>query len=337
MAKRSSSNSVRSRFAVLGIAVGAALLASNSSGAQEVEQAQELEVVPLEEVTSISSPASDAAKDPLIQDPLITNVTLVCDSDKLTLAIVGENLLRKNGSNPKVTLGQNPATGKPLTILAVPAPTSSMLMAEYNPVAAIDCGVLKATMLLGLQTRKLVVVDLAVIGGATGETGASGRDRCDRCYGRDWDYRRNGRTGATGATGTMGETGATGADGATGATGVTGATGATGATGTTGATGGTGHGATGGTGATGSTGATGATGVTGAPVATGPRARPVRRERRARRVRPALRVRPARRCDGRHRCDGCDWRHRCDGCDRRDGCDGCDRRHGCDRCDGCDR
>ena len=113
-------------------------------------------------------------------------------------------------------------------------------------------GVWKLATTLRVPETKDVVVPVAGIDGAKGNTGEQGLAGA------------NGTNGAAGAKGADGVKGADGAKGATGLTGATGSTGYTGATGSVGATGAKGE-----TGATGLTGAAGTNGTAGAKGDTG--------------------------------------------------------------------
>jgi len=140
-------------------------------------------------------------------------------------------------------------------------------------------GVWKLATTLRVPETKDVVVPVAGIDGAKGNTGeqglagANGTNGVDGAKGADGVKGADGAkgaTGLTGATGATGFTGATGAIGATGAKGETGAIGATGAKGETGATGLTGAAGTNGTaGAKGDTGTAGTNGVDGSKGDTG--------------------------------------------------------------------
>ena len=119
-------------------------------------------------------------------------------------------------------------------------------------------GVWKLATTLRVPETKDVVVPVAGIDGAKGNTGEQGLAGA------------NGTNGAAGAKGADGVKGADGAKGATGLTGATGSTGYTGATGSVGATGAKGEtGATGLTGAAGTNGTAGAKGDTGTAGANG--------------------------------------------------------------------
>ena len=113
-------------------------------------------------------------------------------------------------------------------------------------------GVWKLATTLRVPETKDVVVPVAGIDGAKGNTGEQGLSGA------------NGTDGAAGAKGADGVKGADGAKGATGLTGATGSTGYTGATGSIGATGAKGE-----TGATGLAGAAGTNGTAGAKGDTG--------------------------------------------------------------------
>ena len=113
-------------------------------------------------------------------------------------------------------------------------------------------GVWKLATSLRVPETKDVVVPVAGIDGAKGNTGEQGLSGA------------NGTDGAAGAKGADGVKGADGAKGATGLTGATGSTGYTGATGSVGATGAKGE-----TGATGLAGAVGTNGTAGAKGDTG--------------------------------------------------------------------
>ena len=113
-------------------------------------------------------------------------------------------------------------------------------------------GVWKLATSLRVPETKDVVVPVAGIDGAKGNTGEQGLAGA------------NGTNGAAGAKGADGVKGADGAKGATGLTGATGSTGYTGATGSVGATGAKGE-----TGATGLAGAVGTNGTAGAKGDTG--------------------------------------------------------------------
>ena len=113
-------------------------------------------------------------------------------------------------------------------------------------------GVWKLATTLRVPETKDVVVPVAGIDGAKGNTGEQGLSGA------------NGTDGAAGAKGADGVKGADGAKGATGLTGATGSTGYTGATGSVGATGAKGE-----TGATGLAGAVGTNGTAGAKGDTG--------------------------------------------------------------------
>ena len=113
-------------------------------------------------------------------------------------------------------------------------------------------GVWKLATSLRVPETKDVVVPVAGIDGAKGNTGEQGLSGA------------NGTDGAAGAKGADGVKGADGAKGATGLTGATGSTGYTGATGSIGATGAKGE-----TGATGLAGAVGTNGTAGAKGDTG--------------------------------------------------------------------
>ena len=113
-------------------------------------------------------------------------------------------------------------------------------------------GVWKLATSLRVPETKDVVVPVAGIDGAKGNTGEQGLAGA------------NGTNGAAGAKGADGVKGADGAKGATGLTGATGSTGYTGATGSIGATGAKGE-----TGATGLAGAAGTNGTAGAKGDTG--------------------------------------------------------------------
>ena len=113
-------------------------------------------------------------------------------------------------------------------------------------------GVWKLATSLRVPETKDVVVPVAGIDGAKGNTGEQGLSGA------------NGTDGAAGAKGADGVKGADGAKGATGLTGATGSTGYTGATGSVGATGAKGE-----TGATGLAGAAGTNGTAGAKGDTG--------------------------------------------------------------------
>ena len=113
-------------------------------------------------------------------------------------------------------------------------------------------GVWKLATSLRVPETKDVVVPVAGIDGAKGNTGEQGLAGA------------NGTDGAAGAKGADGVKGADGAKGATGLTGATGSTGYTGATGSVGATGAKGE-----TGATGLAGAVGTNGTAGAKGDTG--------------------------------------------------------------------
>jgi len=113
-------------------------------------------------------------------------------------------------------------------------------------------GVWKLATSLRVPETKDVVVPVAGIDGAKGNTGEQGLAGA------------NGTNGAAGAKGADGVKGADGAKGATGLTGATGSTGYTGATGSVGATGAKGE-----TGATGLAGAAGTNGTAGAKGDTG--------------------------------------------------------------------
>lgn len=113
-------------------------------------------------------------------------------------------------------------------------------------------GVWKLATALRVPETKDVVVPVAGIDGAKGNTGEQGLSGA------------NGTNGAAGAKGADGVKGADGAKGATGLTGATGSTGYTGATGSIGATGAKGE-----TGATGLAGAAGTNGTAGAKGDTG--------------------------------------------------------------------
>ena len=110
-------------------------------------------------------------------------------------------------------------------------------------------GVWKLATSLRVPETKDVVVPVAGIDGAKGNTGEQGL---------------SGANGTNGVAGAKGADGVKGADGAKGATGLTGATGYTGATGSVGATGAKGE-----TGATGLAGAVGTNGTAGAKGDTG--------------------------------------------------------------------
>ena len=113
-------------------------------------------------------------------------------------------------------------------------------------------GVWKLATTLRVPESKDVVVPVAGIDGAKGNTGEQGLSGA------------NGTDGAAGAKGADGVKGADGAKGATGLTGATGSTGYTGATGSIGATGAKGE-----TGATGLAGAAGTNGTAGVKGDTG--------------------------------------------------------------------
>jgi hypothetical protein len=113
-------------------------------------------------------------------------------------------------------------------------------------------GVWKLATTLRVPETKDVVVPVAGIDGAKGNTGEQGLSGA------------NGTNGAAGAKGADGVKGADGAKGATGLTGATGSTGYTGATGSIGATGAKGE-----TGASGLAGAAGTNGTAGAKGDTG--------------------------------------------------------------------
>jgi hypothetical protein len=113
-------------------------------------------------------------------------------------------------------------------------------------------GVWKLATTLRIADTKDVVIPVAGIDGAKGNTGEQGLSGA------------NGTNGVDGAKGADGVKGADGAKGATGLTGATGSTGYTGATGSVGATGAKGEaGATGLAGAAGTNGTAGAKGETG--------------------------------------------------------------------------
>ena len=116
-------------------------------------------------------------------------------------------------------------------------------------------GVWKLATTLRVPETKDVVVPVAGIDGAKGNTGEQGLAGA------------NGTNGVNGVNGAKGADGVKGADGAKGATGLTGATGSTGYTGATGSIGATG--AKGETGATGLAGAAGTNGTAGAKGDTG--------------------------------------------------------------------
>ena len=131
-------------------------------------------------------------------------------------------------------------------------------------------GVWKLATSLRVPETKDVVVPVAGIDGAkgnTGEQGLSGANGTDGAAGAKGADGAKGATGLTGATGSTGYTGATGSVGATGAKGETGATGLSGAAGTTGTAGVKGDTGTAGTngvdGSKGDTGLAGAKGDTG--------------------------------------------------------------------------
>ncbi len=128
-------------------------------------------------------------------------------------------------------------------------------------------GVWKLATTLRVPETKDVVVPVAGIDGAKGNTGEQGLAGANGTNGVDG---AKGADGVKGADGAKGATGLTGATGATGFTGATGAIGATGAKGETGATGLTGAAGTNGTaGAKGDTGTAGTNGVDGSKGDTG--------------------------------------------------------------------
>ena len=128
-------------------------------------------------------------------------------------------------------------------------------------------GVWKLATSLRVPETKDVVVPVAGIDGAKGNTGEQGLSGANGTNGVDG---AKGADGVKGADGAKGATGLTGATGSTGYTGATGSIGATGAKGETGATGLAGAAGTNGTaGAKGDTGTAGTNGVDGSKGDTG--------------------------------------------------------------------